>query len=64
MGRVGAKGRCIHQRLRRRPAVPPPHPRPNPPRHPLTFTFDGTEYQGHRGDTLASALLANGVIKA
>ncbi|MFE2707079.1 sarcosine oxidase subunit alpha family protein [Streptomyces mirabilis] len=31
---------------------------------PLTFTFDGTEYQGHRGDTLASALLANGVIEA
>ncbi|MFE7271498.1 sarcosine oxidase subunit delta family protein [Streptomyces sp. NPDC057623] len=31
---------------------------------PLTFTFDGTEYQGHRGDTLASALLANGVIQA
>ncbi|MDQ0964490.1 sarcosine oxidase subunit alpha [Streptomyces sp. B4I13] len=30
----------------------------------LTFTFDGTEYQGHRGDTLASALLANGVIHA
>ncbi|MDX3310870.1 sarcosine oxidase subunit delta family protein [Streptomyces sp. ME08-AFT2] len=30
----------------------------------LTFTFDGTEYQGHRGDTLASALLANGVIQA
>ncbi|WP_037627911.1 sarcosine oxidase subunit delta family protein [Streptomyces aureus] len=29
---------------------------------PLTFTFDGTEYQGLRGDTLASALLANGVI--
>ncbi|MEH0541670.1 sarcosine oxidase subunit delta family protein [Streptomyces sp. B21-105] len=29
----------------------------------LTFTFDGTEYQGHRGDTLASALLANGVIQ-
>ncbi|MFG2576844.1 sarcosine oxidase subunit delta family protein [Streptomyces sp. NPDC048481] len=29
----------------------------------LTFTFDGTEYQGHRGDTLASALLANGVIR-
>ncbi|MFF6780476.1 sarcosine oxidase subunit delta family protein [Streptomyces sp. NPDC012510] len=29
---------------------------------PLTFTFDGTEYQGFRGDTLASALLANGVI--
>ncbi|WP_200300992.1 sarcosine oxidase subunit alpha family protein [Streptomyces adelaidensis] len=28
----------------------------------LTFTFDGTEYQGHRGDTLACALLANGVI--
>ncbi|RPF31631.1 sarcosine oxidase subunit alpha family protein [Streptomyces sp. TLI_185] len=31
---------------------------------PLTFTFDGIEYQGHRGDTLASALLANGVIQA
>ncbi|WP_105973234.1 sarcosine oxidase subunit delta [Streptomyces geranii] len=29
---------------------------------PLTFTFDGTEYQGNEGDTLASALLANGVI--
>ena len=28
---------------------------------PLTFTFDGTEYQGFRGDTLASALIANGV---
>ncbi|WP_225094649.1 sarcosine oxidase subunit delta family protein [Streptomyces sp. CoH27] len=31
---------------------------------PLTFTFDGTEYQGYRGDTLASALLANGVVQA
>ncbi|MGW7242449.1 sarcosine oxidase subunit delta family protein [Streptomyces sp. NPDC054804] len=31
---------------------------------PLTFTFDGTGYQGYRGDTLASALLANGVIHA
>ncbi|MFF7389272.1 sarcosine oxidase subunit alpha family protein [Streptomyces scabiei] len=30
----------------------------------LSFTFDGVEYQGHRGDTLASALLANGVIQA
>ncbi|WP_175412525.1 sarcosine oxidase subunit alpha family protein [Streptomyces sp. TRM64462] len=30
---------------------------------PLTFTFDGTEYRGFRGDTLASALLANGVIQ-
>lgn len=30
----------------------------------LTFTFDGVRYQGHRGDTLASALLANGVIQA
>ena len=27
----------------------------------LSFTFDGTRYQGHAGDTLASALLANGV---
>ena len=28
---------------------------------PLTFTFDGKQYQGYRGDTLASALLANDV---
>ena len=27
----------------------------------LRFTFDGKLYQGHPGDTLASALLANGV---
>ncbi len=28
---------------------------------PLTFTFDGTPFRGVHGDTLASALLANGV---
>ncbi|HEX4153753.1 MAG TPA: sarcosine oxidase subunit alpha family protein [Steroidobacteraceae bacterium] len=28
---------------------------------PLTFTFDGRAYRGFAGDTLASALLANGV---
>lgn len=28
---------------------------------PLTFSFDGTSYEGYEGDTLASALLANGV---
>jgi sarcosine oxidase subunit alpha len=28
---------------------------------PLRFTFDGASYTGYRGDTLASALLANGV---
>lgn len=28
---------------------------------PVTFTFDGTAYQGVKGDTVASALLANGV---
>jgi sarcosine oxidase subunit alpha len=28
---------------------------------PLAFTFDGLLYQGHSGDTLASALIANGV---
>ncbi|MEO8303243.1 MAG: sarcosine oxidase subunit alpha family protein [Betaproteobacteria bacterium] len=27
----------------------------------LSFTFNGRRYSGHRGDTLASALLANGV---
>ncbi|MGI5404705.1 sarcosine oxidase subunit delta family protein [Streptomyces sp. CA-135486] len=31
---------------------------------PLTFTFDGTTYEGFRGDTLASALLANGIVQA
>ncbi len=28
---------------------------------PLRFTFDGRDYRGYAGDTLASALLANGV---
>jgi len=28
---------------------------------PLKFAFDGVGYEGHAGDTLASALLANGV---
>lgn len=28
---------------------------------PLSFTFDGKTFQGYHGDTLASALLANGV---
>ena len=28
---------------------------------PLTFRFDEREYTGYAGDTLASALLANGV---
>jgi sarcosine oxidase subunit alpha len=27
----------------------------------ISFTFDGKSYQGYEGDTLASALLANGV---
>src|SRR5690606_19004061 len=28
---------------------------------PVSFRFDGREYGGYKGDTLASALLANGV---
>ena len=28
---------------------------------PLGFRFNGTRYQGYAGDSLASALLANGV---
>jgi len=28
---------------------------------PLNFEFDGKKYTGYQGDTLASALLANGV---
>lgn len=31
---------------------------------PLLFRFDGVEYEGYRGDTLASALLAHGVHRA
>ena len=30
-------------------------------RKPLNFTFDGRQLTGHAGDTLASALLANGL---
>jgi sarcosine oxidase subunit alpha len=30
-------------------------------RQPLRFTFDGAGYEGYAGDTLASALLANGI---
>ena len=30
-------------------------------RRPVGFTFDGGHYEGYAGDTLASALLANGV---
>ncbi len=30
---------------------------------PITFTFDGKTYEGYEGDTVASALLANGVRK-
>jgi sarcosine oxidase subunit alpha len=28
---------------------------------PISFSFDGKQYQGYQGDTIASALLANGV---
>ncbi|MRI33166.1 sarcosine oxidase subunit alpha [Endozoicomonas sp. OPT23] len=31
------------------------------PTQPLNFTYNGKSYQGFKGDTLASALLANGV---
>ncbi|MCL9783390.1 sarcosine oxidase subunit alpha [Vibrio sp. S4M6] len=31
------------------------------PSTPLSFTYNGQQYQGYKGDTLASALLANGV---
>ena len=27
----------------------------------ISFIFDGKKYYGHKGDTLASALLSNGV---
>lgn len=59
-----------------RPSVSPEAPRAASPRsqrerlptggkidrqRPLNITFDGKSYQSYRGDTLASALLANGV---
>jgi sarcosine oxidase subunit alpha len=28
---------------------------------PISFSFDGKQYQGYQGDTIASALLANGM---
>ncbi|MBL4671170.1 MAG: (2Fe-2S)-binding protein, partial [Arenicella sp.] len=28
---------------------------------PIRFSFDGKHYQGYQGDTIASALLANGL---
>ena len=28
----------------------------------VTFTFDGVTYQGDKGETLASALLRNGIV--
>ena len=30
---------------------------------PLEFSFNGKAYQGYQGDTLASALIANGVVE-
>ncbi len=39
----------------------PSRRRPDRSQHPLKFKFDGKNYTGHAGDTLASALLANGV---
>jgi sarcosine oxidase subunit alpha len=33
-------------------------------RRPVSFTFDGATFNGYAGDTLASALLANGVVLA
>ena len=32
-------------------------------RRPVSFSFDGATYQGFAGETLASALLANGVMR-
>ncbi|HLR92700.1 MAG TPA: (2Fe-2S)-binding protein [Atopostipes sp.] len=31
------------------------------PRNVISFTFDGKTYSGYEGDTIASALLANGI---
>ena len=60
-----------HLQDRRGPAATPRRPVTQPFRLPvggtidrgrvLNFRFDGRAYEGHPGDTLASALLANGV---
>ena len=51
-------GRLVMSRSRTasRPAAPA-----STARRPVRFTFDGAAYEGFAGDTLASALLANGV---
>ena len=43
------------------PAAPSAVWRPHRSRRDAGFSFDGRSYRGHPGDTLASALLANGV---
>ncbi len=43
------------------PAARQPHSLELDRKQPLRFTFDGQSFIGHRGDTLATALLANGV---
>ncbi|MFF0739799.1 sarcosine oxidase subunit delta [Streptomyces sp. NPDC004111] len=43
-------------------AEPPTPAQPHTSRTPLHFHFNGTPFTGHQGDTLAAALLANGLI--
>jgi len=47
--------------MKRSKRVPVYGPKNGAPRRPIEFTFDGKRHQGLEGDTLASALLANGV---
>ncbi len=42
------------------PRLPEPWGKRIDRNHPLAFTFEGRHYQGYAGDTLASALVANG----
>lgn len=56
---------ALAERTTATPATPAAEPfrlkGPRPEGVPLSFTFDGRRYTGRSGDTLASALLANGV---
>ncbi|MDR1889463.1 MAG: (2Fe-2S)-binding protein, partial [Zoogloeaceae bacterium] len=42
------------------PRLPAPWGRLIDRNHPVSFSFEGTDYQGFQGDSIASALMANG----
>ncbi len=57
----GATKPSARTRRQHEPALPSAPGGASAPRRPVNFTFNGKAYAGFEGDTLASALLANGV---